>query len=335
MALKGYEVQNVADVTAQTEPDGKVAAIGEVLSQTNELIADMPMVAGNAPMGNRVTVRSSLPTIRFAKINQGVKRSKSTTEQFTDSIGILSTRSEVDSRLKIAAGRNWDRVRWNEDQAFLEAFAQSAAYNVLYGDETTDESAFTGLHKRFSSLSGKYGSQIVDAGGTGADNTSIWIIDWHERYVHGIYPEGSRAGLDARDKGEERVTDEAGDPYDAWCYAYDWALGISVRDYRHIARIANIDASDLLTAGEAADTAPKLVNKLMWAFGRMQPANGASRRIYCNNTVWTALSIMAANKTNLALSLNEFAGQGLIPHFWGAPIRRVDQISNAEARIIA
>ncbi len=43
---------------------------------------------------------------------------------------------------------------------------------------------------------------IIDAGGTGTDNTSIWLV-WGENTVHGIFPKGQKAGIQMEDKGRD------------------------------------------------------------------------------------------------------------------------------------
>ena len=320
------------DLAKQTDPDGKSAMVAEVLSETNEIVQDQPLYESNAPTGNRVTLRSSNPTVAFGRLNKGTARSKSTTDQRTDTIGIINPISEVDARFETVSGGNFDAYRWNEDAAFLEAINQKIALTLIYGNEASDEMAFTGLAPRFNTIAG---GQVVDAGGTGADNTSIFVVDWHERYLHGIFPKGAKnAGLKSEDLGKIRVEDADGNPFMAFCTAYEWAVGLTVKDSRHFCRVANIDVSDIAGAGVSGYTGPDLVLKLIDAYAKMQPKNGAFRAIYCNVTVWAALTKIATTKANLALKMEEFAGRGLLPSFWGDPIRRVDQISNAEARVV-
>jgi len=69
------------------------------------------------------------------------------------------------------------------------------ANTIFYGNTDTDPEQFMGLAPRFNSLCAENGGQIVDAGGTGADNASIWFVVWGERTCHGIYPASETAGL--------------------------------------------------------------------------------------------------------------------------------------------
>lgn len=330
MATRPDGWPTLADIAKQMDPDGRIAQVSEVLSQTNEIMNDIPLYPSNAPTGHRVTLRSSLPTVNFGRVNQGSPRTKGTTEQRTDTIGILNPISEVDAKLENVSGGNFAKVRANEDDAFLEACSQKMAYTMFYGNEATDETVFTGLAPRL----GTGNATVVDSGGSGADNTSIFVVDWHERYCHGIYPMGGKAGLSQRNMGLQRVLDADSNPFAAYCTNYEWALGLTVKDARHIGRVGSIDVSDIATAGGTSYSGPDLILLLVDLYAKMQPKNGALRCIYCNATVWAALTKIAMNKSNLALTMEEYIrGMGFIPHFWGDPIRRVDQIAINEALI--
>lgn len=333
MGAIGNKFPNILDVLKKTDPDGSMADVGEVLEQTNEIVQDIPFFESNLPTGNRVTLRSSLPSVGFSKIYQGIPQSKGSTRQVVDTIGLINGMSEVDARLKHAAGGNFPAIRRDEDLTFIESMGQLAALTMVYGNEATNEASFTGLTPRFNSLSGEYGSQIVDGLGTGSDNTSIWIVDWHPRYVHGIYPKGSTAGLTQDDMGKCRVTDADGNPYSAFVTQFDWALGLTVKHKKHVARVANIDVSDLANSGKSGYTGPDLTLFLIDALHKLDPINGAQRAIYCNETIAAAFDKQVTNKANVYLTLGEFAGQP-VTMFRGIPIRRVDKIADNEARVV-
>src|SRR5215469_18727399 len=85
-----------ADWARRVDPDGKVALIVELLSQTNEILDDMLVREGNLPTGHRTTVRTGIPSATWRLFNYGVPTTKSTTAQITDSCGMLETYSVVD-----------------------------------------------------------------------------------------------------------------------------------------------------------------------------------------------------------------------------------------------
>jgi hypothetical protein len=326
----GTDRLTLLDIAKQTDPDGKPAQIAEILNQTNVMLQDAPAYAANAPMGNRVTLRSSLPVVNFAKVNQGVTKSKGSTEQKTDTIGLIAGLSEVDSKLqKIVGAANFDKARWNEDQAFLESMSQLAAQTLLYGDERTNEAAFTGLATRLATLqSALTGPQVWSYGTvTGGDGTSMYVVDWGQRGAHLIYPEASIGGIDSRDKGELRVTDADGNPMMAFVTAYDWTIGLSVEDPRHIGRLANIDISDA-----QADTNFKIGGSLIDLLTSMPDAGGLNRVAYAHPRVFAAFYKQAIAKTNAALTIRDYQSKPT-PFFWDVPIRRMDQISITESTV--
>jgi len=319
------------DIARREDPDGRVAKIVEVLNQTNPILQDAPAYPSNARMGNRVTLRSSLPSVAWARVNQGYTRSKGSTRQVVDTIGLLTGLSEVDSKLKKIVGEgNFNAARWSEDQSFLEAMAQEVTGTMLYGNELTEETTFTGLAPRLaSSATAITGSQVRlhHSAPAGSDNTSMFVVDWGERGAHIIYPKESMAGLDARDLGEQRVTDAEGNPMMAYVMAYDWLIGLAVIDPRHIARLANIDISQALT-----DTSTFLVDSLVKLLNGMPPKNGMNRVIYTDRAILTALELQVQNKGNVWLSIGEYLGEKSL-HFRGNPIRTLDQMVTNEGTL--
>jgi hypothetical protein len=306
------------------------AKIVEVLHQSNPMLQDAPAIPSNAPMGNRVTRRSTLPTVAWRKINEGATRSKGTTTQAVDTIGMLSGLSEVDAGLKEIHGDNFNAVRFGEDQAYLEAMAQEVAQTLIYGDEASEESAFTGLQPRLETLATAItGSQVVahHSSPSGSDYSSLYVVDWHENYCSLIYPKSSQAGVKTKDLGEQRVNDKDGNPFTAYVTEYIWLVGLTVKDPRHIARLCNIDVSQALV-----DESTLLVNSLLRIMNRMPAKNGANRVIYCSRNIVSALELQIQSKANVLFSWGEYLGEKTL-HFKGAPFRPCDQMSEAESLV--
>ena len=204
MATLASNVLTLADWAKRLDPDGKVPAIVELLEQTNEILADMLWMEGNLPTGHRVTVRTGLPTVAWRLLNQGVQPSKSTTAQVDEAVGILEAWSEVDKDLVDLNG-NGPAFRLSEAMAFIEAMNQEMASTLFYGNASADPEEFTGLAVRYSSLSAANAQNIVDGGGTGSDNSSIWLCGWGANSLFGIFPKGSTAGLEHNDLGLQTV----------------------------------------------------------------------------------------------------------------------------------
>ncbi|HKA75353.1 MAG TPA: hypothetical protein VKE26_26355 [Xanthobacteraceae bacterium] len=318
------------DWAKRTDPMGKVMVIVELLSQTNEILEDAVWREGNLPTGERTTVRTGLPTVYWRMINQGVPTSKSTTAQVDEMCGMLEAWSEVDADLA-TLGNDLNGFRMSEATAFLEAMNQELAQTIIYGNAGLAPEEFTGLAPRYSSLSAGNAENIIDAGGSQSDNTSIWLVAWGDETVYGVFPAGSKAGLYHQDLGQETVevtAGVAGSRMLAFRERYQWKAGLCVKDWRYVVRIANIDASDLVGA-----TPPDLVDFMEQA-DEIIPNRLGKRVFYVNRRVSRILRKIARTDVTAGggLTFENFAGKPVLT-FGGVPVRKVDAILNTEARV--
>jgi len=344
--IGGSTVLTLADWAKRQDDNFKVATIVEMLSQTNEILDDMLFMEGNLPTGHKTTVRTGIPSATWRLLNYGVPKGKSTTAQIIDTVGNLEVYSEVDKDLADLNG-NASEFRASESVAFLQGMSQQVAQTIIYGNTATTPERFMGMSPRYSTVStatAQSANNVIDAGGTGSDNTSVWIVVWGANTIHGIFPKGKSTGLRHKDMGEWPLTDAAGGMYQGYRDHYKWELGLCVRDWRYAVRICNIDVSDL-----ASGSAVALANLLVRGLNRLPTTGGATSvnssdtpsisgamgrpAIYCNRTIRTYLELQAMNKSNIWLGMKEFDGK-TIPAFRGIPIRTVDAILNTEARVV-
>lgn len=321
----------LADVSARMTADGKIDPnIIEMLSETNEVLDDMTVIEANGFTEHKTTVRSGLPTGTWRKLNYGVQPEKSRTVAVKDSMGMLETYAEVDKAL---ADLNGNSASWrlSEDRAFIEGLNQTMASTLFYGDSSLDPEKFMGLAPRYNSLSAENGGNIIDAGGTGSDNASIWLVVWGPNTCHSIYPKGSAAGLQSRDLGEDTLIDAAGGRYQGYRTHYKWDLGATLRDWRFVVRIANIDVSDLTkNAASGADLIDLMTQAL-----ELIPNIGMGRpAFYMPRTLRSFLRRQITNKVaSSTLTMEEVAGKKVVT-FDGVPCRRSDALLLTEARVV-
>lgn len=333
MATVGTTYLTLADMYKRQNAKGEIPVIIELLAETNPILEDMITLEANEGSTHLTTMRTGLPNATFRKLYQGVQPSKSTTQQVRDTTGMAEAWSEIDAKLVELAGSNDGQLRLTEATAFLEALNQAMAQRIFYGNTVTDPEEFLGLAPRFSSLTAENGKQIVDAGGEGADNTSIWFVVWGDRTVHGLYPKGSKAGIRREDKGKQTRTDDSGGLYDVYREKFGWDLGLSVRDWRYVVRIANIDVEDLRT-GDV-----KLYDFMRRAYYQLQQrrVSGGRAAIYANRDVLETLDALATNAgTNdsfIRLKPMEVEGKEVLT-YRGIPIRETDALLNTEARVV-
>lgn len=328
----------LADWAKRTDPDGRVPIIAELLSQSNEILEDCVFKEGNLPTGDRVVIRTGLPAVYWRALNQGIPNSKSVTAQVDEACGILEARSEVDKDLAMLNG-NTAQFRLSEDTAFLEAMNQTQAATMFYGNPSSDPRQFLGFATRYSSLSGGNVQNIIDAGGTSSDNTSVYLVIWGDQTVYCPFPKGSKAGLIHEDLGEQTVYNSDGTRLQAYATRYQWKNGLVVKDWRYVVRVCNIDVSDLLgQTGTQASTASTNIIKLMArALYRIPNMSMGRAAFYMNRTVHSGLAIAALDKSQYVLKVEDGLSQFGTPNkylsFLGVPLRRVDTIINSEARV--
>jgi len=350
MATIGALALTFADWAKRHDDDGKTSMIIELLSMTNEILDDMLVVEANDITGHTTTVRTGIPQATWRLLNYGVPRAKSTTAKITDGMGMLETWSVMDKSLADLNG-NSASFRLSEDLAFLEGMSQQMSTQVFYGNRATNPERFTGLSPRYNTVStatANSANNVIDMGGAGATNTSMWLVTWGERTCHGIFPKGGKSGFQSRDFGDAvPLTDGAGNEYVGYRTHFKWDNGLTLRDWRYVVRICNIDVT---TLGGLAP--PDLIKAMIRAGHRLPtqpPALGTEQTsdapknaltammgrqaFYANRTIRTWLDIQALNETNVLLKFDEWDGKP-ITRFRGVPIRTCDALLNTESAVV-
>ncbi|MEE8471220.1 MAG: hypothetical protein V3S51_07820, partial [Dehalococcoidia bacterium] len=264
-------------------------------------------------------------------LNQGVAPERSTTVQIDDTAGILESYSKVDVDLA-SLGGNDAAFRASEDNAFISGMNSTVATALFYGNQKANPEQMHGLAPRYNSLTGDYSSQIINGGGSGSDNTSIWLITWGPQTVSLMFPKGSQAGLVAEDMGKQLITDSSNRMYTAWVTKFQWKLGLVLRDFRYAIRICNIDDSELTSSGASGADILNLMIDAYYARPTVDLGNQAKTFFYCNKTIAKFLHKQAQNKSNVNLSIDDPAGKAIVK-FLDAPIRVCDNLTVAEATV--
>lgn len=329
MALVGNTYLTLRDKLNQIEDGNITSTIIDLFSQTSSILDDATIKECNDGSSNKTTVRNGLPNVEFRQFYEGVNCSKGQYTQVKDETGMLEAYSEVDKAL---ADLNNDKnqFRLNEAQGFIEAMNQTLEENIFYGSKKTNPAAFDGLANRYNKISTdekSIGNWVIDAGGTGDTNTSIWFVTWGDLHTHLIYPKGTQGGLQHEDLEEDTKQLPDGKMYQVYRDHFTWKIGLSVRDYRSTCRIANIDVSKLGT-----EDATDLVEKMVVAYNRIEDyCKSGKTVIYANREIRTYLQLQAMNKSNVHLTIDQIGGKPIVS-FLGIPIRTCNKIiCNEEA----
>lgn len=341
MATLTQTLLSLADIYKRQEGKGQVTAdIIEMLNNTSQdILTDFVMMECNNKTKHTHTIRTGLPSVAWGMLYQGIAQSKSQTQQVDDTTGFVEGLCTIDKRLLDLASDE-AAVRRSESEPFMEAISQELVTALFYHDPATDAKKPRGLAPRFGSL-GTSGAanQVIDAGGSGSDNMSIWFVTWGGQGLVALHPSGTMAGIKQEDKGEQRVLDGSGNPYYVKEEMISAHMGFAVRDYRRIARIANIDVSDL--AAGSVD----LYSYMRKAYYKLQNRRLSKVRnqdnpqhtvIYANRDALEALDGLATNSGSsdnfTRLTWGEVEGKEVLT-YRGIPIRETDALLNTEAEV--
>jgi len=340
MAAKGSTLVTLADVAKSK--DKEIGKVAEVLVQHNAMLNDIPYMEMNEGTIHKEDIRSALPEVYYRKANQPIPASKSTIEERSFTATHFESKSQIDKAVAERGGK--DRVaynRWNQAQGHLQAHAIEAASLMLYGSPISSNRKTAGFFDIFSTVSATEATskQIIDAGGTGSDNTSILKVHWGERSVFGVYPKETKSGLTRTDysAGGKLVKipgiDEQGNVGDFWGYEEEFCTdhGLVVKDYRQVACVRNIDVSNLVSGVGAAD----LIDLMISADYKIDSQENGQGIWYVNRTLEAHLHKQALTKVGAGagLTFDNYQGKKVLM-FLGCPVRRMDALLTSEGRVV-
>lgn len=323
------------DLSKRLTGDGtQFAPIIEVLAQSNPILEDATFIEGDLPIGNKTTVRTSLPTPSIRRLNRGTAATKSSARQIIDVCMNLEDRSCID--VEALKGKpNVQEFRKQEDDAHIEGMGQFVAKVLMYGDLTNPEYAetFNGIfarYKEFSTVRGEPGAQMINAAAKAASGNkycSAVFVDWGPRKVNGIYPKNTAAGVNMQDLGEGDAYDANGNAFRAVQTLFNWKVGLAVENYRSIAMVRNIETATLPTLD--SDARRLLLDKLIYAKNRLM--NPKAPVLYVPDTLYSALETMLLDKNIVHVTRDDRQAERPIIRLSGIAVKKLDCMAEDEA----
>ena len=320
-----------------------------MLSQAIALPEDMPFIESSEMGGHEFVFRTSIPAGAWRQINMGVPYSKSTTAKSRVGLGTLEDYSQVDRLLAEMSG-DIDQFREGEDVAFLEGMGQTIEQTTWYGNTAATPAEFMGFSPFYNTVStatAQNASNVIDGGGTGSNNLSIWLICWGVRTIFGLYPRGTKAGLAMEDKGDTVPGfDSLGNRFEAYTSWFRQMIGLCPQDWRYGARISNVDVTTAGLAGPNALDIFATIRELLLlpphlskgtsgvthTDAKDEPAPGIRPIIYTNRTGRHWMDVQAMRDRNVLLRIEDYAGMP-VDGINGIPIKISDQLLITEARV--
>ncbi len=326
MAYAKGLVATLAELEKFYEGD-KAGDILELMNQTNDILSDVKFMESNQSDGHLTRIRTGLPEVYWRRLYRGTPPSKSQWTQVKEGCSMLEARNEMDVKEMELYGDRAKSFRLSEDKAFMESMRQKAARTLFYGDNDKLPDEFNGLLKRYPSTSSP---NVVNAGGAAKGGcTSMWLISWGDNTIHGLYPKGSTGGLHSKDLGEYMTTDDEGRKFQCVGSLYTWNLGLALRDWRSVVRIANIPVADLTK--RKGETGFIDLQALTIRAKNMMPETMRGRAVwYVNQDVLTAVELQSSDAGNINLVYGEYFNSKAVPNLHGRPMRQCDVILSTE-----
>ena len=338
----------LVDVASRMDPEGKIAEISEMLSQCNDFADDLPWYEANEKTGHEFVFRTSIPAGSWRQYNMGVGYSKSTTAKARVGLAMLEDYSQVDRALAEHSGDK-EKFRYSEDVAFLEGMSQTIVQTFFYGNTVVNPIQFMGFAPFYNTTrttTAQNATNVLSAGGVASSNTSLWLIGWGQNRTFGVFPRGSKAGLDMEDKGD--VTpgyDALGNRFEAYTSWFRQQAGLCPQDWRYNVRLCNIDTTAAGLAGPNPIDIFANMSLMLMLFPKLSrttsgidktdaPSDdyGVRPVFYCNRTLRHWMDIQAIRDRNVLLDMKDYAGFH-VTTYRGIPIKIVDQIVNTETTV--
>jgi len=290
----------------------------ELMRLTNELLIDVPAHEANDATVNVAIQRNIQPIGEHRIYNKGVGKAATQTSVIRDRIAILSAYSQVDAKLIEHSG-NKAAALMSESVAIIKGMGLTQAETIVYGDETKPDE-FAGLMSRRNSLGDP---NVIDAGGTGSNLTSIYLCAIGQDLLHLIYPKSSKSvGVIREDRGLVDVQDEKGREYPAYKNYFEAQYGITVKVPDALKRICNIPKD--ISGDDLVDLIIEASYKL--------PQGASTYAMYSNIDILIKLDKAARDKGNVVHNTADPWGKQII-HVRDLRCRRMDVITSAEEQI--
>jgi hypothetical protein len=112
---------------------------------------------------------------------------------------------------------------------------------------------------------------------------------------------------------------------------YKWMTGLTVRDWRYVVRICNIDKS--LLKKDAATGGADLPDLIFQGMNLIPNMNFGRPVLYMSRDTMTFIRRQLSSATNLSTLSRENVGGTMTDTFQGVPMRRCDSLAADESRV--
>ncbi len=324
-------------LAARMTHNNEIIRVAEVLNEDEHIIMDAIVQRANDITSHVISRRTRLPGSQWVKAGNGWNATTGLLNQVREEMGMLKARYLCPEDV-MRIQPNPDKYRSNQERAYIESMSQELA-NTLFGNYSAGALSpafappeeFAGFQLRYATLGTARTNYVLSNGHTVDDNTntSIWFIQWAGDKVYLTHPRNTEGGgLKKQDKGlvytlgdnASATASQRNNQLWAFITEFSWDVGLAIEDTRSVKRLCNIDPDHAATNTLNEDFIIQIRNNFK---------GNETIYMYCNETVFTQLQILAKDKTNVHWSENNPFGKPQL-FFLDMPIRRSDAILNVE-----
>lgn len=327
MAIIQTSGRSLYDMVKSLDADGNAIKTAEIMQKACPMLQDAPVVTANNVLTHKVSIRTSLPKAEVKHLNAGVGGSFGSRETYEFGMKVYQALPFID-KMEFKFAKDANEVRQSNMEGVLQGWGQSLEQDFLYDDESNGADHINGIEHYVSKLDG---NRVIDAGGT-ANLKSVYLVAWDSAMgAFAIAPADDTAGVKFSVLGDDIIPDP-NDPakrMEVEQYKVEASLGFGLKDKRAVARIANIDCSNV----SATTLNPEL---LMKAINQFPTWLRSKIVIYAPREVELALQMAANSKSNASFVYGQkelFAEP--VSTFNGLPIRVSEVMVDQGAKVTA
>lgn len=287
--------------------DNRFISFAEVLTEKNPLLFDFPTLPANGILSHEGSREVSLPTPQIIKVGAGHDSSTVRWDNYKEEISIFVDRVVIPKHTADLQP-DFAAFRAKAEDRHAEGFGQGVCNHVIYGTSVASPEKFDGLDVRYSvpdstdptnPSSSSADFAVFDAGGSGSDTMSMWLIQPGLDKIHFITPiNDPNMGLQMdASNGLVYATDAiSGKERQEYRTELEWKIGLNIVDIRSCARIRNIES--------AVSNLDASVLQLVFQAEEETFKGSEQIFLYCPKRMMTFFHIMAEAKMNVIYDRN-------------------------------
>lgn len=237
-----------------------------VLELGQKIAPEIAAIPGRTIAGREFSlpVRTGRPKAGWRRTNEGTETGKSDYDFYNVSCFIASMQLEVDARVADVHPFGRETFLAEEMDGGTRTLFENISSQVYYGDQANDKS-FMGYEQFLKDPDGTIlDSLVVDAGGTGANLTSVYLVNVGG--PHGVkFVFGGNGSFNDQEAWEKtKLKDSSGNKYDGYENGLEFWIGLQLAP-NSVVRIANVDVGEAATTNQLTD---QLIAKAIQRFPR-------------------------------------------------------------------